>query len=167
MGSFGKTVTAPLGLMFMLVGVASADTAPEVRPGLWETRIVVKGDMIEALEAQIASMPMEIQQEMHQKMSELAAPENECITPAQAKTYFDDILTGDDCTNKVEWKGQGRGTLTSTCRDGDSQTSEIVVENAKKMSVVSTFVEGGDNTSTSTWDGRWLADDCGDVLPEE
>lgn len=85
--------------------------------------------MADAISAQLASLPKEAQQLLRDKIANLpqepGSIEKECITAQQAKKYFYDVMSDEDCNNDLQWTGKGHGTLTSTCSDGTKQQSDI------------------------------------------
>lgn len=148
----------------------AADYSPDIRPGLWETQVSLKGDMADAISAQLASLPKEAQQLLRDKIAnlpqELGSIEKECITAEQAKKYFYDVMGDEDCKNDLQWTGKGHGTLISTCSDGTKQQSDIRINGPKEITVTSNVTQANGISGTSIWHGRWLNDDCGMVESE-
>ncbi len=148
-----------------------ADYKPDIQPGLWETRVTVKSDMLNSLSEQMAALPKEMQQQMREEMAGLSQGsghvEKECITIEQAKTYFDDIEEDEDCKSELLWSESGRGLLTSSCSHGIIQRSEIFIHSTKEIKIISTHTETNGTAGTSIFEGHWLSDSCGLVEPED
>lgn len=171
MSSYKFLKTVLLFSLLAFSGLAFADYKPDIRPGLWETRMSLKVDMLDALSAQLSTLPKEMQQQMREKMAGLSEGrghvEKECITAEEVKTYFDDIEEDEDCKSKLLWSKNGQGSLTTTCAGGRTQRSEIFIHSPKEIKITSTFTEPDGTSGTSTWEGRWQSDNCGSVKPED
>jgi len=173
-----KMKTILLSLCAVLVaGVVQVQAAGDMKPGLWETRIVKMEqdgkDMLAMMRQAMAAVPPDQRKKMGMSESDPMVSRM-CISPAMAKS--DNWLThqnkpmGADCTppkvnrdgNRIAFevtcKGHG-GTVQSkgeTIISGDQITSNVEI----------TTTEGGaKRTMTQEAQMKFLGSECGDVKP--
>lgn len=169
-------LAALLATSALLLGTqtASAQRAPDVRPGLWE--MTLGGDIdamidgqIKEVEAELADMPPEQRAQMRAMMQnmieEIRKPRRECVTKEEAGRLFEDIFDDGDCDRKLEWGAGGRGVITGRCSDGTTEKGELVVASDKQVSMRTTISAPGEPARTFTSENRWLSADCGSVKP--
>tara|TARA_R110001606_G_scaffold395190_1_gene566909 strand:+ start:12878 stop:13444 length:567 start_codon:yes stop_codon:yes gene_type:complete len=188
MPSFALSMMSILFSILAFSGLSFAEDSPKIKPGLWKTTLFLHDNMVEIVTAQVSSIAEECQQagqslatsaeecmslEEALKMKDnilrgkVGYIDKECITSEQANNYFTDILDDEECNNTLQWLGNGQGILDSTCTSGTVEHSDIDVKDQKEIVVVTTSTDKDHISVTSTWQGKWLADDCGSVEPED
>lgn len=171
-----------LGLLAAHLFAATAHAAPDILPGLWETKVDVSsksGQFEQAMEQaqqMLANLPPEQQEMMKEMMAsrgvffDLANRTMQtCLTQA-AIDRFDVAQTAEGCTQRLDEKDQNHFVMTMKCDDkGMSGEGEFVVNSDKSYTgtmVMNVDMNGQPDALTMNQEGRWLSSDCGDIQPD-
>jgi len=173
-----KMKTILLSLCAVLVaGVVQVQASGDMKPGLWETRMVKMEqdgkDMLAMMRQAMASVPPEQRKKMGMSGSDPMVSRT-CISPEMAKS--DNWLTqqnkptGADCAPAKMNRDGNRITFEMTCKvhggTVQSKGETIISGDQATTKVESTSSEGGaKRTMTLEAQMKFLGSECGDVKP--
>jgi hypothetical protein len=167
-------------LAALVPGVAQAQTAPPIKPGLWQVRSEREVDGQKAqmpdMSERLKTMPPEARQKIEAMMRERGVDvgagagsdmkiclAKESLDPGQWQRHQGTCTTDYTTRTSTLW------TWHTTCREPAAEThgeahftgpESYVVKTATTMTV-----RGETRTSRMTLNSKWLAADCGDVKP--
>ena len=175
---------SPLMIAGCLAALATttshAETAPPIKPGLWEVAMERDGavqkmpDMSERLKSMSPEQRQRIEAMMKQHGVDMSGG------PGKLR-----ICLNKDSLDQGRWQGRGEGDTRcktdvldrsstswkwhSVCTDPQSETTgEALFANPENYTVKSTTtmtMQGQTKTTQTTIHSKWLGGDCGDVKP--
>lgn len=176
-----------LGVAFLasslLATSALAADFPDIKPGLWDQRMAIESEggeleqamaqAKEAMEAQLANMPPEQRQMMEQMMTDQGFSFDlsdqrfqSCVTEEQVEAG-ELNFTEEDCDETIVSRDDKRIEVEFVCPETGRGRGEMTLHNDAHYSgqfQLETEMEGQPLTLNLQHEGRWVQDDCGDVL---
>ena len=148
----------------------AAGQAPLIRPGLWETTL--SGDVAELvrqqtgeMEAALKDLPPDerakIRESINAQIDSFGTPEKSCIGAEEAASFWKDQLEGDDCRRAFVWSAPGRGVMSAQCQGGRTETAQVTMNGADKLSIVTRIRAPSRPAIEYTTTLRRLGSDCG------
>jgi hypothetical protein len=167
-----------VGLVAGLTGMATAQTPPPIKPGLWQVRSERELDgqkqQMPDMSERMKNMPPEARQRMEAMMKERGVDIGGggdmkiCLT----KESLDQERWRDERgTCKTDFSSRSGSTWKwrTTCQEPVSETDgEAAFSNPENYVVKTTTkltMQGATRTTRMTLTSRWLGADCGDVKP--
>jgi len=156
----------------LMAGVVEAQTPVDMKPGLWETRILKMEqdgqDMLAMMRQAMASVPPE-QRKMMGMSGDDATVMRVCYSAAMVKG--DGWLAGQNaqmqgCSPPKVSRSGNRGTFEVTCKDMTGKGEYVTA--GDQITVKSETVMGAGSSKHKTvqeMQMKFLGSDCGDVKP--
>lgn len=176
-----------LGLVFFASPLFASDVSaadfPDIKPGLWDQRMAIEsegGELEQAMaqakqemEQQLASMPPEQRQMMEQMMMEHGLSFDlsdqrfqSCVTEEQVEAG-ELNFTEEDCDETIVSRNDKHIEVEFVCPESGRGRGEMTLHSDAHYTgrfQVETEMEGQPVTLNLRHEGRWVQDDCGDVL---
>ncbi len=170
---------ASLGTWTLLLasGVASAQTAPPLNPGLWELKnaSVVDGNQPVDVSAHLKSLPPEARKQMEAAMREkgidMGAGDGSLKVCMSRESLDQGGWQGTQAGCKTEFTSRTASSWKwrATCMQPPSETvGEALFANPESYTVKTTSkatVDGTPRTVQASINARWLGDNCGGLKP--
>ena len=158
-----------------LASLADDVTPLNVKPGLWEDTVTTQaGGMMGAIPDDVlAKMPPERREQLEKAMKGAMAPHTmkACVTPDQIKNgrlYQD--RSNNACKQTITSSSSDSITFHIECNSGRSQTVadghfQAIDSGTVKGEITgtTTMPDGRTIPSKTTFSGKWLSSDCGNV----
>jgi len=160
--------------------IVQAQTAPPIKPGLWEVAMERNGaaQKIPDMSERLKSMSPEQRKQVEAMMKQHGVDMSGGLGKLR-------ICLNKDSLDQGRWQGRGEGDTRcktdvsersntswkwhSVCTDPQSETTgEALFANAENYTVKSTTTmawQGQTKTTQTTIRSKWLGGDCGDVKP--
>lgn len=167
-----------VGLVFCAQAVAQAQTAPPIKPGLWQVRSEreVDGQKVQMpnMSERFKNMPPEARKQMEAMMKERGVDmggggdmriclSKESVDPEQWQRQQGTCKTDYGSRSSSMWKWH------TTCQEPASQTDGEARFTGPESYTVKTAttmtLQGETRTTRMTLDSKWLSPDCGDLKP--
>ena len=161
-------------------GVAGAQTAPPIKPGLWQVRSEREVDgqrsQIPDMSAHLKNMPPETRRQMEAIMKQRG------VDMSGGNMNDMKICLGKDSVDPSEWQ-RNQGTCTTdyvtrsssawkwhtSCREPAAETdgeAHFTSSDSYTVKTATTMtIQGQTRTTRMTLNSKWLGPDCGDVKP--
>jgi len=174
-----STFPPALAAFALVAGVARAEQI-DVKPGLWETSMVMRR---EGATPSLPPMPdlSQLTPEQRAQVEKMMAlhrgdekpmVERSCITAAQLAKWdeFWKDESDSDCARKMLESSSRHAKMSMTCHGGEmTGTMDLKAESRERMTGAMRMVHRvpeGERTTQAEMTSRWLGADCGDVKPE-
>jgi len=156
----------------LTAGVAGAQAPVDMKPGLWEVRILKMEqdgqDMLAMMRQAMASVPPEQRKQMGMSGSDPTVT-RVCYSAAMLKG--DDWLAGQNaqkqgCSPPKVNRSGNRGTFEVTCKDMASKGEYVTTSDQISMKTETVASAGGSKHKLAQeMQMKFLGSDCGDVKP--
>lgn len=166
-----------LGLVAACAAVAHAQTAPPIKPGLWQVQSerTLDGQKAPDMSQQMANMPPEARKQMEAMMKQrgmdISGGVNNmkmCMTREQldeGRWRSDESNCKTDFITRTSSQWKWRSVCTQPPSESEGEANIASPERyTVKVSTVSKR-KGEPHTSQMTMNAKWLGADCGDVKP--
>jgi hypothetical protein len=166
-----------LGLVAACAAVAHAQTAPPIKPGLWQvtSERTLDGQKAPDMSQQMATMPPEARKQMEAMMKQrgmdISGGTNN-LKICQTREQLDEGRWRNEesgCKTDFSSRTASLWKWRSVCTQPPSESEgEARIESPERYTVkVSTVSKrkGEAHTSQMTMNAKWLGADCGDVKP--
>ena len=166
------------GVAASLAGAAQAQTAPPIKPGLWEVQMDRDGGAAKMpdMSEQLKNMPPDQRKKMEAMMKERgidmsggAGKIRMCLDKESLNEGHWQGKEESRCKTDFSTRSSSSWKWHSSCTDPKSETDgEASFTNAENYVVKTSTtmnVNGQAKTSQSTIHSHWLGADCGDVKP--
>jgi hypothetical protein len=162
-----------------IILASPAQAAPELRPGLWEHTMEMKGGMQEAMQQmqkQLENMPPAQRKRMEQMMQGQGIPFangpqtfKTCLSEETAKRGYVPDKDG-RCQHEITEEDGNTLSFEVTCKGNPPSTGHGTYTyhsptSFSGKSVITTTANGRNQTTTITQSGKWLSSDCGGRTP--
>lgn len=169
-----------IGLLALAPLASFADdmTPLNVKPGLWEDTVATQSSGMPAAipDDVLAKMPPERRAQIEAMMKGAMAPHTvkACVTPDQIKkaTIFDDRANS-TCKRTITSSSSDAIAFHMECNTGRSKTvadghfQAVDSENIRgEITGTTTTPDGRTIPSKTTFSGKWLSSDCGNLQPK-
>ena len=169
-----------IGLLALapLASFAEDVTPLNVKPGLWEDTVTTQasGMMAAIPDDVLAKMPPERRAQMEAMMKGAMAPHTikACVTPDQIKNarFYQD-RSNNACKQTISSSTSDSIAFHMECNTGRSKTvadghfQALNTETVKgEITGTTTTAEGRTIPSKTTFNGKWLSSDCGNLQPK-
>lgn len=161
-----------------LAGIAVAQDAPPIKPGLWEvkTERTVDGRKMPDPAERLRNLPPEARARMQSMMKDrgvgMGAGDDGATRLCLSRESLDQGRwrgSQERCTTEIVSRSAGAWKWRSTCRQPDSESEgEAVFSSSEHYTVRHSMrmtVGGQERRSLMTMDARWLGADCGNIQP--
>lgn len=166
-----------VGLIAGCAAVAHAQTAPPIKPGLWQvsSERMVDGQKAPDLGEHMKNMPPEMRKRMEANMKQhgvdmSGGPGNMkmCMTREsmdEGRWRSEDSGCKTDFTSRTATSWKWHSTCTQPPSETDGEASFASAERYTVKANTTMTMQGQKRTSQMTMNAKWLGADCGDLKP--
>lgn len=175
-----KPLALILALMLPVAGSAIAQQTPQLRPGLWEHAMTMKGGDGQAaaamaeMQKQMASMPAEQRKMIEKMMADKGVgigPKGTTVKVCMTKEDVarDQLPEQDGCKQTVKRSGD-TWTVSFQCKGDPPSSGQGTVRMLSPTSYegdfsINTVVDGKPERMQMSQKGKWLGANCGQLSP--
>lgn len=158
-----------LTILALGISLNSYATSLNMKPGTWETKIVITRDgktvnPLAEMEKALEKMPKNQREQMLALMSKKISKDNLsqiCITKEMiANPEKMKIEKNDRCTQEINKISESKIDMSVKCKDGSNGKSTLTIVSAKEYKMVSTMTDADGKKSTMDYHGKHLHDNC-------
>jgi hypothetical protein len=147
----------------------------DVKPGLWETTVVMRREGAVPPMPDLSKLPPERRAHVEKMMGMYGGgdpiTDKTCVTAAQLAKWDDMWKDGgdSDCQRKMLESSSRHAKAAMTCQGGQTTgTMEMKAESRERITGTMRMVRSapqGEQVTKMEMTSRWLGDDCGGVAP--
>ena len=165
-----------LSTLAAAISPTQAQTAPPIKPGLWEIRSEREIDGTKAPDPneQMKNLPPEVRAKVEAMMKEKGIGvgeggmnrvclSRESLDQGQWQGQSDNCKT--DFTNRSTSSWKWRSVCTKPDSESDGEALFSSNENYTVKTLMKTKVQGQDRLTRTTIHAKWAGNDCGDIKP--
>jgi hypothetical protein len=166
-----------IGLIAACAAVAHAQTAPSIKPGLWQvtSERLVDGKKAPDMSQQMQSLSPEVRKQMEAMMKQRGLDLNAAAGNGKVCHTRESLEQGrwrseeNSCKTDFSSRTAALWKWRSVCTQPPSESEgEARIENPERYTVklnTTSAHKGQKHTSQMTMNAKWLGADCGDLKP--